>query len=83
MQEKKNHFRSLGICHSLIDFFKNILIKARGVKRVTMGGPPLPQGSTDVPVDDSLMNRAGSVEDQQPMKGAPGSVKAHTVITFP
>jgi hypothetical protein len=83
MQEKKNHFRSLGICHSLIDFFKNILIKARGVKRVTMGGPPLPQGSTNVPVDDSLMNRAGSVEDQQPMNGAPGSVKAHTLITSP
>lgn len=73
MQEKNNHFLSLGNCQRLFNIVKNILI-VRGLKRVTMGSHPPPPGSTNVPpVDDSnFMNGVGSMEDQQPMNGALG-----------
>ncbi|KAE8009660.1 hypothetical protein FH972_006084 [Carpinus fangiana] len=67
MQENK-HFLSLGICHRLFNFVKNIVIARGRLKRVTLGGhPPPPHGSTTtVPVDDSLMNETVSIlEDQQ------------------
>lgn len=67
MQEN-NHFLSLGICHRLFNFVKNILIARGGLKRVTLGGhPPPPHGSTTtVPIDDSLMNieTVSILEDQ-------------------
>lgn len=73
MQEKNNHFLSLGICQRLFNIVKNILI-VRGLKRVTMGGHPPPPGSTNVPLvnDSNFMNGVGSMEDQQPMNGALG-----------
>jgi hypothetical protein len=67
MQENK-HFLSVGICHRLFNFIKNIVIAGGGLKRVTLGDlPPPPHGSTTtVPVDDSLMNETVSIlEDQQ------------------
>ncbi|XWS46771.1 hypothetical protein CRYUN_Cryun14cG0096700 [Craigia yunnanensis] len=55
MQQKKNDFQHLGICHRLFNFIMNSLI-GRGLKRVTLGHP-MPEGSTNQgPLDEYARN---------------------------
>ncbi|GAV78711.1 hypothetical protein CFOL_v3_22176 [Cephalotus follicularis] len=81
MQEKKNNYQPLGICHRLYNFFINTLI-ARGLKRLSMGHS-VPQGSTQVlvgakPTAEKWVHH----QSQEKPKGGSGSeIKVHFIQT--
>ncbi|OVA04424.1 hypothetical protein BVC80_1395g147 [Macleaya cordata] len=66
MERRENQPQPLGICRRLFGFVMNS-IAIRGLKRVTLGRPPLHSPMTQEPIVSSPQNEAGYMGNDEPV----------------